>query len=133
MTGHISVNYNLAEDWKEAMDFLYDIRYIILFYVFGDFLSTYWALNYGFEQNGFLAAAMEEFGVGILLVLKMCFITIVYWTYKQFKQSDMKFKDTIWKYARNAIAFMGVFLVANNMMVVVAKISLTDLFTLAMM
>ncbi|MBP2029453.1 hypothetical protein J2755_000373 [Methanohalophilus levihalophilus] len=133
MTGYISIENRYEEDWKEARAFLYEIRYMILFYVLGDFLSTYWALNYGFEQNGFLALAMEHFGIGILFIFKMIFILFAYWTYRQLRDSDMKERDTIWNYSKNAITFAGAFLVVNNMMVVVARISLTDLVTLAMM
>ncbi len=133
MSGNISLNYNFENELKEARHFLYDIRFIILFYVLGDFLSTYWALNYGFEQNGFLALAMEHFGIGILLLFKLFFILFAYWTYRQLRDSDMKSRDTIWSYSKNAIAFAGAFLVANNMLVVVAKISLTDLFMIATM
>lgn len=51
---------------KEFNDFLYDIRYILVFYVLGDFITTAKALNYGVEANGFMALVMAEFGVWAL-------------------------------------------------------------------
>ncbi|MBP2029456.1 putative membrane protein [Methanohalophilus levihalophilus] len=133
MTECISINNRYEEDWKEARDFLKEIRYMILFYVLGDFLSTCWALQYSFEQNKFLALAMEHFGIGIFLLFKVFFIVFAYWTYRQLKYSKMKTREKMWNYSKNVITFAGAFLVINNMLVVVARISFTDLLTLAIM
>ena len=46
--------------------FLGDIKHIVLFYVLGDFITTYHALDYGFEENPFLAILMDEFGISYL-------------------------------------------------------------------
>ncbi|WP_292470176.1 hypothetical protein [Methanolobus sp.] len=89
-----------------------------MFYVLGDFLTTAHALNYGFEENDFLAAVIQDYGVSSLLILKTLFLVIVYWNYKILKDSDSKWTDLLWVTARKSIALVGLFLVVNNLMVI---------------
>lgn len=108
-------------------DFLRDIKYIIVFYVLGDFLTTAHALNYGFEENDFLAAVIQDYGVGSLLILKTLFLVIVYWNYRMLKESDSKWTDLLWVTARKSIALVGLFLVVNNLMVIFMECSLLQI------
>ncbi|WMW21861.1 hypothetical protein RE476_10850 [Methanolobus mangrovi] len=105
-------------------DFLKDVKYIILFYVLGDFLTTAQALNYGFEENNFLAMVFQNYGVESLLVLKAFFLFIVYWNYRILRESDSKWTDLLWVVSRKSIAIVGLFLVVNNLMVIFMECSL---------
>jgi hypothetical protein len=73
---------------------------------------------------------MDQSGAGMLIVLKLCFVVFVYCIYRQFKTSNIKFRKIIWKYAKNVIAFIGAFLVANNLAVIVPGVNLIDLLIL---
>jgi hypothetical protein len=116
-----------VSQFANVSDFLRDIKYIILFYVLGDFLTTAHALNYGFEENNFLAAVMQNYGVGSLLILKVLFLGIVYWNYTMLKDSNSKWTDLLWVLSRKAIAFIGLFLVVNNLMVIFMECSLVQI------
>jgi hypothetical protein len=116
-----------VSQFANVSDFLRDVKYIILFYVLGDFLTTAHALNYGFEKNNFLAAVMQNYGVGSLLILKVLFLGIVYWNYTMLKDSNSKWTDLLWVLSRKAIAFIGLFLVVNNLMVIFMECSLVQI------
>ncbi|ADE36275.1 hypothetical protein [Methanohalophilus mahii] len=109
---------------KDLFVFLSDIKYIILFYVFGDFLTTMGALNFGVEQNGFIAFVLAEFGPGAFLFLKLLFIVIVYLNYKLISQSGLSWSSLLWNSSKFAIAFLGIVLVVNNLMVMLTQTSL---------
>ncbi|MEZ5334454.1 MAG: hypothetical protein R2741_04035 [Methanolobus sp.] len=118
-------NVNLYDSQITRLsEFLRDIKYIIVFYVLGDFLTTAKALNYGFEENDFLAAVMQDYGVGSLLILKILFLIIVYWNYIMLKEAGSKWTDLLWVTARESIAIVGLFLVVNNLMVIFMECSL---------
>ncbi|UGV40315.1 hypothetical protein J7W08_09540 [Methanococcoides orientis] len=109
-----------TQNWyslREFNSFLYDIRYILLFYVLGDFITTAQALNVGIEENGFLALIIAEFGVWAFFVLKVAFVFVVYWFYKDLMSYDSKVSE-MWPMVRGVITFVGVFLVVNNLMVI---------------
>ncbi|WP_129596508.1 hypothetical protein [Methanohalophilus profundi] len=109
---------------KDLFVFLSDIKYIILFYVFGDFLTTIGALNFGIEQNGFIAVVLAEFGLGAFLLLKLLFIGVVYLNYKLIRQSGLSWSSFLWNTSKFAIAFLGIVLVVNNLMVMLTQTSL---------
>jgi hypothetical protein len=59
---------NITTQWvrtEEIYKFLHDVRYIILLYIEGDFLTTFHALSngYGFEENGLLSGIMANHGI----------------------------------------------------------------------
>ena len=116
-----------VSQFTDVPDFLRDIKYIILFYVLGDFLTTAHALNYGSEENNFLAAVMQHYGVGSLLILKILFLGIVYWNYTILKDSNSKWTDLLWRMSRKSIALVGLFLVVNNLMVILIECSLVQI------
>ncbi|SFM48531.1 hypothetical protein [Methanolobus profundi] len=118
-------NANLYySQFENVSDFLRDVKYIIVFYVLGDFLTTAHALNYGFEENDFLAVIMQNYGVGSLLILKILFLAIVYWNYRMLKESGSRWMDLLWVMSRKCIALVGLFLVVNNLMVIFMECSL---------
>lgn len=109
-----------TQNWyslREFNSFLYDIRYILLFYVLGDFITTAQALSIGVEENGFLMLIIAEFGVWAFFALKIGFIFVVYWFYKDLMSSSSQMSE-LWPMVKGAIAFVGVFLVVNNLMVI---------------
>ncbi|ABE52522.1 DUF5658 family protein [Methanococcoides burtonii] len=127
---HVLSPHNL-ESLKEFNDFLYDIRYILVFYVLGDFITTAKALNYGVEANGFMALVMAEFGVWTLFALKLVFVLIVYWIYKGAFSSSEKQKTDLWPMMKNLIVFVGIFLVINNLLVIWGSFSPLQLLGIA--
>ncbi|MDY0385846.1 MAG: hypothetical protein RBT65_01680 [Methanolobus sp.] len=105
-------------------DFLKDVKYLILFYVLGDFLTTVQALNYGFEENKFLAAVFQSYGIESLLVLKVFFLAIVYWNYRVLRESGSRWTKLLWTLSRKGIVIVGLFLVVNNLMVIFIECSM---------
>ncbi len=121
-----TTRYYEAIDFKEINTFLYDIRYIIIFYVLGDFITTFHALNNGFEENGFLAAIMADFGIWSLLVLKVLFLGIVYWNYQVLRDASQPWTTTLWNASKSLVALAGFILVVNNLMVIFSHCSLFE-------
>lgn len=117
----------LNHRYSELRLFFSDIKYIVLFYVLGDFLTTMHALNYGVEENGFLLMVIAEFGIWSVLMLKMVFLGIVYWNYQLLNDANTKWTSMLWKLSRNTIAFVGLFLVVNNLLVIFIQSSLMQL------
>ncbi len=58
--------------------YLYEIRYIILFYVIGDWASTVYALPLGTEYNPVPAMILEYYGIYHLLLVKVGFIFLLF-------------------------------------------------------
>ncbi|WP_094227120.1 hypothetical protein [Methanolobus psychrotolerans] len=116
-----------VSQFANISEFLMDIKYIILFYVLGDFLTTAQALNYGFEENQFLAMVFQNYGVGSLLILKVFFLAIVYWNYRMLKDSGSRWTCLLWEMSRKSIAIIGLFLVVNNLMVIFMECSLVQI------
>ncbi|MEA1984815.1 MAG: hypothetical protein U9N13_04110 [Euryarchaeota archaeon] len=121
-----TARYQGTIDFKKINAFLYDIRYIIIFYVLGDFITTFHALNYGFEENGFLAAIMTDFGIWSLLVLKFLFLGIVYWNYQILQDASQPWTTTLWNASKSLVALAGFVLVVNNLMVIFSRCSLFE-------
>lgn len=116
-----------VSQFANVPDFLRDVKYIIVFYVLGDSLTTAHALNYGFEENAFLAAVIQNYGIGSLLLLKMLFLAIVYWNYRMLSESGSRWTDLLWVVSRKGITIVGLFLVVNNLMVILMECSLLQI------
>ena len=58
---------------SKLVSFLHDIRYVLLFYIVGDLLTTYIGINggYGFESNPFLTS------LGLTYLLKLLFLCLL--------------------------------------------------------
>lgn len=109
------------------LQFLADIKYVVLFYVLGDFITTYHALDYGSEENPFLVIMMNEFGIWSMLIMKVLFVGIIYWYYLVIMSTESAWKNHIWFASRNTVGLLGVFLVVNNLLVIFSKCSLVQL------
>lgn len=108
------------------VQFLRDIKYVVLFYVVGDFITTYHALDHGFEENPFLAILMSEFGIWSMLIMKFLFIGIIYWYYCTIMSTGSAWKNHIWLASRSTVSLLGLFLVVNNLLVIFSKCSLVQ-------
>lgn len=117
-------------DIRQFSSFLHEAKYIILFYVIGDFITTMHALQYGFEENGFLAFVMEQYGIWSLLLLKMLFMGLVYYNYLSLRSADSKLIQLVWSASKKGIALVGFFLVVNNALVICGSQSLIQIIRL---
>ncbi|MGB9929165.1 MAG: hypothetical protein ACPK85_12310 [Methanosarcina sp.] len=93
--------------------YLYEIRFIILFYVIGDWASTVYALPFGMEYNPVPAMVLEYFGIYHLLLIKVGFIILLFFAAPVIKVSAGK-----WELTKHIIEFIGILVTVNNLMVV---------------
>lgn len=93
--------------------YLYEIRFIILFYVIGDWASTVYALPQGMEYNPVPALILENYGIYHLLLVKIGFIFLLFYVAPTIKTSAER-----WTLTKHIIESVGVFVTANNLMVV---------------
>lgn len=93
--------------------YLYEIRYIILFYVVGDWASTVYALPLGTEYNPVPAMILEYYGIYHLLLVKVGFIFLLFYVAPLIKTSSKR-----WTFTKHIIESVGIFVTANNLMVV---------------
>ncbi|WP_321416625.1 DUF5658 family protein [uncultured Methanomethylovorans sp.] len=126
-------NSAFAKNIRDLPSFIIEIRYILLFYILGDFITTLHALRYGFEENGFLASIMAEHGIWSLLLLKILFIGLVYYNYLAIKAANSRRMDLLWSISKKGIGFAGIFLVINNLFVIFGSYSLLQLMGLVPM
>jgi hypothetical protein len=117
----------------EVGKFLFDIKYIVLFYVIGDFFTTMHALQYGFEENGFLSIMMDQYGVWSLLILKILFLGLVYYNYLAIKSAGSKWLNLFWSASKKVIALAGIFLVINNTLVICGSYGLIQMIRLILL
>jgi hypothetical protein len=93
--------------------YLYEIRFIIFFYVIGDWVSTVCALPQGMEYNPIPAMILENYGIYHLLLVKIGFILMLFYAAPLIKTSGKK-----WAFMKHTIESVGIFVTANNLMVV---------------
>jgi hypothetical protein len=93
--------------------YLYEIRFIILFYVLGDWASTVYAMPFGEEYNSVPAMILENGGIYYLLLVKICFILLLYYIAPAIKLSTFR-----WAFTKHTIEFIGILVTINNLMVV---------------
>ena len=112
--------------WENIMTFLHDSRYVIIFFIVLDFLTTYVAINagLGYEGNPVMAHLLESAGFISLLLVKLLFLILFYRVYIECKNKGL---DNLWSATRNTIAFMGIVIICNNMFVI---IGLPDFYSL---
>ncbi len=94
---------------SKLLSFLHDIRYVLLFYIVGDLLTTYIGINggHGFESNPFL----PSFGLTFLLkLLFLCLLGILYIRTLE--------RPILWDFTRHTIVLIGIFATVNNLIVI---------------
>jgi hypothetical protein len=102
--------YNIRNSFSS---YLYEIRFIILFYVLGDWASTAYAMPFGEEYNSVPAMILENGGIYYLLLVKICFILLLYYIAPSIKVSTFR-----WALTKHTIEFVGILVTINNLMVV---------------
>ncbi|WP_407356096.1 DUF5658 family protein [Methanolobus sp. WCC5] len=110
--------YSNVWSWHvNIKDFFYDVRYIIFFYVLGDLLTTFFAIEtgMGYEANLIMARLIEIYGFLIVAVIKMLFMCLLFIEYAYLKNMGY---HSLWGLGRQMISFMGLFIVINNMLVI---------------
>ncbi|AAM07030.1 TPA: hypothetical protein HA338_06970 [Methanosarcina acetivorans] len=107
--------------WSSFRSYLYDIRFIILFYVIGDWASTFYALPFGTEYNPVPAMILEKYGIYHLLLIKIAFILLLFYVAPAIKTSKER-----WTLTKHVIESVGILVTANNLMVVWYGISLVE-------
>lgn len=105
---------------KELIKYINEIKFILLFYIFGDFITTVWAIENGlaYEGNKYVANAISIAGYSGILYYKslfLIFITIVY-LYTTMSHSQIIWKG--WKITTTIVSLMGLFLIMNNILVI---------------
>jgi len=93
--------------------FLYEIRFIILFYVIGDWASTVFALPFGEEYNSVPAMILENYGIYHLLLIKVGFIFLLFYLAPVIKVSKYR-----WAITKHIIESVGILVTINNLMVI---------------
>jgi len=106
---------------KCFISYLYDIRFIILFYVVGDWVSTVYALPFGVEYNTLPAMILEHYGVYYLLLPKIGIILALFYIAPM-----MKLVRYTWPILKHTIEFIGVLVTVNNLMVIFMGYSLVQ-------
>lgn len=101
--------------------YLYDIRFIILFYVIGDWASTLYALPFGTEYNPVPAMILEKYGIYHLLLIKIAFILLLFYVAPVIKTSKGR-----WTLTKHIIESVGILVTVNNLMVVWYGVSLVE-------
>lgn len=113
---------------EEIYGFLHDVKYILILYIAGDFITTFHALSsgYGFEENNMLSGIMGNYGIWSLLLVKLVILMIIYWNYISVKSSVYWYAERLWNLSRTAIGLLGLVLVINNLMVIFVRLSLFE-------
>ena len=104
---------------KSFISYLYDIRFIILFYVIGDWASTVYALPFGMEYNSVPAMILNNYGIYHLLIIKIGFILLLFYMAPMIKVGKYR-----WAILKHTIEFIGIIVTINNLMVVFSGNSL---------
>lgn len=102
--------YNIS---KPFISYLYEVRYIILFYVIGDWASTVYALPFGTEYNSVPAMILENYGIYHLLLIKIAFILLLFYMAPIIKVSRFR-----WVMTKHIIESIGILVTVNNLMVI---------------
>lgn len=102
--------YNIRGSFSS---YLYEIRFIILFYVIGDWASTVYALPQGTEYNPVPAMILENYGIYHLLLVKIGFIFLLFYAAPLIKTSVER-----WALTKHIIESVGIFVTINNLMVI---------------
>lgn len=101
--------------------FLKDIKFVLLFYVIGDLLTTIYAIETGlaYEGNPFVSAFASIHGLYSIVVFKVFFILALLGSYAYIiRFSAKKHTQTfVWDALRHTLAIMGVLIILNNLLV----------------
>ncbi|WP_406661769.1 DUF5658 family protein [Methanolobus sp. ZRKC3] len=99
------------------LNFIFDVRYFIAFYVVGDILTTVFAIEngLGFEANTMISKSIEHYGFSILVVIKILFLCLFYLEYIYLEK---KHHHLLWNILKYSLSIFGILIVVNNMLVI---------------
>lgn len=98
-------------------EFLHDLRYVLIFYVLGDLLTTIFAIEngMGYEANFLIAVLLDYFGYYSIVMLKLIFISFCFLDYLYLKRRGHR---SMWDITRHMITLLGILVVINNLLVI---------------
>ena len=104
---------------KSFISYLYEVRFIILFYVIGDWASTVYALPFGAEYNSVPAMILANYGIYHLLLIKIGFILLLFYIAPMIQVSRFR-----WNVTKHIIESIGILVTINNLLVIFSGNSL---------
>jgi len=98
-------------------EFFHDLRYVLIFYVLGDLLTTVFAIEngMGYEANFLIAVLLDYFGYYSIVILKLIFISFCFLDYLYLKRRGYR---SMWDITRHMISLLGILVVINNLLVI---------------
>ena len=100
--------------------FIQESKFLILFFVLLDPITTYAAINggYGYEGNVIMSLVLSSGGLVALFLLKSFFLLPVFCVYYECSRGRDARLSRIWKATNSSIAVFGALLVINNIMAI---------------
>jgi hypothetical protein len=96
---------------KQLYTFLWETRYVILFYFFGDVITTLYALRIGYKEgNRIVAMILRRFGPLGFTIAKLLPVCCLFY---YFTTTEMNVKT--WEIAITLATVLGFFATVNNL------------------
>lgn len=106
---------------QKIKKFLWETRYIIIFFIIGDVATTLYAGSHGGQEFNVVALTiMNHYGGVGLIASKLFFLSMLYFVYKAIDETN----QWSWTIARRSIEFIGLFVTVNNLMVIYCSYSI---------
>ncbi|WP_370574495.1 DUF5658 family protein [Methanomethylovorans sp.] len=104
--------------------FLKDIKFVLLFYVIGDLLTTIYAIETGLAQEGNPAVSTfaSMHGLYSIVLFKVFFMLALLGSYAyiiRFSAGKKHDQTFVWDALRHTLTIMGVLIILNNLLVMV--------------
>lgn len=100
----------------------YILFFILIFYVLGDTITTYYGLKLGHvEYNPFMNPIISVFGIEVIIFLKILFFIVLVRVTQHFIKINQKFAANC---LNGTILIMGIFLTTSNTLVIFTGLNL---------
>ena len=107
-------------DWAKWRAFLSDARYMLMFYVVGDMLTTWVAINLGGEEGNLLPAILlKHYGMFSLVIMKLFTVGLMYYTYKIYSTPARISK---WNMVKQIVVIFGIAATVSNTIAIVTLV-----------
>lgn len=102
--------------------FLWDVRFVLLFYVIGDLLTTIYSIETGIAQEGnpAVSAFASMNGLYSIVLFKVFFMLALLGSYIYITRFSAGRRYTpvfIWNMLRHTLTTMGILIIFNNLLV----------------
>jgi len=102
--------------------FLKDIKFVLLFYVIGDLLTTIYAIETGlaYEGNPIVSTFASIHGLYSIVLFKVFFMLALLGSYAyiiHFSAGEKHTQTFAWDVLRHTLAIMGALIILNNLLV----------------